>query len=219
MRTRPRVFCWPKSCAPNTRNGTNIRSGGRYREECLEQIELFRLVTDLLARLQIPYVVVGSFASGVYGEPRMTRDIDIVIDPNSRQVEQLVRSFPPEEFYVSHEAALAALSQRGQFNVIHPESGNKIDFIMVPDDEWGRQQLSRRRRFGSPGEPEWYAASPEDVIIAKMIYFREGESEKHLRDIASMLRVSGQTIDRNDVGTWAARLGLAEIWQKVLSSE
>jgi hypothetical protein len=161
-------------------------------------------------------MVVGSFASTVYGEPRLTLDIDIVVDLELSQVGALCAAFPSSEFYVSLPAAEDAVRRRKQFNLIHPASGNKIDFMIARLDQWGRQQLQRRRkREFLPGVSAW-AASPEDVIVAKMIYYREGQSPKHTRDIAGMLRISAAEIDQTYISEWSERLGLSEIWESIL---
>src|ERR1035438_4843340 len=92
-------------------------------------------------------MLVGSVASGVYGEPRLTLDIDIVIDPADQDIARLCAAFDPDEFYISLDAARQALRQPGgQFNVIHPASGNKIDFMIARHDPWGQQQMARRHR-------------------------------------------------------------------------
>src|SRR5438105_1349924 len=139
-----------------------------------------RLVVDILERLQIPYLVVGSAASSIYGEPRMTQDIDIALDPTPAQIGQLCSAFPPSDFYVSVDAAREALRARTQFKVVHPDSGNKIDFMIVGNDKWGRTQLTRRKRMPLLPGLQAVAGSPEDVILSKLNYYREGGSEKHL---------------------------------------
>jgi hypothetical protein len=100
--------------------------------------------------------------------------------------------------------------------VLHPTSGNKIDFMMARDDAWGRSQMARRVRQWILPDREGFIAAPEDVIIGKLWYFQVGGSEKHLRDIASMLRVSGDEIDIDYVDRWAKQLGLEAGWQAVL---
>ena len=161
-------------------------------------------------------MVVGSIASGMYGEPRMTRDIDVVVELSSRQVAMLCRAFPIDAYYVSPEAAKEAVRNQGQFNIIHPASGNKVDLLIGRRSAWGRSQISRRQRKRILPDLEVYCAAPEDVILGKMQYYREGGSEKHLRDIAGILKVSGEQVDHQYVAEWADRLGVAEIWQAVL---
>src|SRR4051812_36900929 len=121
----------------------------------------------------MPYMIVGSFASGAYGEPRMTHDIDIVIEPSPTQLEELSDAFSPVDFYVSHEAAREALRAGGQFNVLDPTSANKIDFMIARADRWGREQMSRRERMLILPDQAGFAARPEDVIISKLLYYHE----------------------------------------------
>ena len=184
----------------------------------MQQIELLQFALDILERLGIPYMLVGSYASGVYGEPRLTLDIDIVIAPSEPQLRSLCSAFPQDEFYVSADAALAALQlPNGQFNVIHPETSYKIDFMIARTDPWGREQLARRQRVEVLRGQQGFVARPEDVIISKMLYYQEGGSEKHLRDIAGILRVSGQFVDRDYVQRWSVELGLEDIWDAILA--
>ncbi len=182
----------------------------------MEQTDLLRYVVHSLEELGIPYMLVGSFASGVYGEPRMTQDIDFVVDLAADKVKGLCSLFPQNDFYISEATVLAAVKSRGQFNVIHPASGNKIDFMVARNDAWGRSQIERRQRVRLLPEVDGYTARPEDVILSKMDYYREGGSEKHMRDITGMLRVSSELIDRGYIQTWAQRLGLLEIWNAIL---
>lgn len=184
----------------------------------MEQSDLLAFAVDVLERLGITYMLVGSLASGTYGEPRLTQDIDIVIDATPPQIRSLCSAFDPGEFYVSTEAALQALRlPAGQFNVIDPTSGNKIDFMIARTDPWGREQIARRHREQILPGKSGYTARPEDVIIGKMLYYEDGGSEKHLRDITGILKVSGDRVDREYVESWAAQLGLLEIWRAILS--
>jgi len=183
----------------------------------VEQPDVLRYVLDVLEAQQLTYMLVGSLASGVFGEARLTLDIDIVIELPPAQIDAFCQAFPEPEYYVSAKAARDAVARGGQFNVIHIPSGNKIDFMIARRDEWGRTQVARRREeLIIPGR-SGFLASPEDVILGKMLYYREGEHEKHLRDVAAMLRISGDEIDREYVGDWSSRLGLTAVWQAVLT--
>lgn len=183
----------------------------------MEQTELLRHTIDALERLAIPYMLVGSFASTAYGEPRFTQDIDIVVDLPATLVPLFCGAFPAPEFFLSEDAVRSAVQARFQFNVLHPATGNKIDFILPRTDEWGRAQLERKQRVQLLPDCEGFAARPEDVILGKMWYYAEGGSEKHLRDIAGILRVSGAAVDREDIRSWAEKLGWSEIWKAVLN--
>jgi hypothetical protein len=183
----------------------------------VEQAELVKYAIEVLERLKIPYLFVGSLASSAYGEPRYTADIDIVVDLVPEQIESLCAAFPAPDYYVSRDAAIDAARRRRQFNVIHTLSANKIDFMISRGDAWSQNQLARRRREQILAGIEGFTASPEDIIISKMIYYREGRSEKHTRDITGMLKVSGDEIDREYITDWAERLGLTDIWTIILA--
>jgi hypothetical protein len=160
-------------------------------------------------------MVVGSVASAAYGEPRATLDIDIVADFGPDQVGPFCASFPDGEFYVSVDAAREAVRAGHQFNVLHPASGNKADLMMPRRDAWGCEQMSRRQRVRLLPDLQGEAARPEDIILSKLWYYREGGSEKHLRDIAGILMVNGEQVDREYINRWAPDLGVSDVWEAV----
>jgi hypothetical protein len=182
----------------------------------VEQIDVLRLAIDVLEKLGVRYMVVGSYASGSYGEPRMTQDIDIVVELEPAHVGPLCDAFPSPDFYASKEAAQEAIRHRSMFNILHADTGTKIDFILPKPDEYGRTQIARRQRVQlTPGQSA-FAARPEDVILGKLVFYQEGASDKHLRDIAGMLRISGTEIDQAYIEDWSRRLGLLPVWQATL---
>jgi hypothetical protein len=170
----------------------------------------------VLERLALPYLITGSLATVFYGEPRFTNDIDILVDLPAARITELCDAFPSPEFYVSPEAAQRAVAQSSQFNVIHPASGLKLDLIIPADTPFNRSRLARARTVHPA--PDYVAsfASPEDVILIKLDFYRQGGSDKHLRDIAGVLKVSGDQLDRRYLDSWAQRLGLEEIWQALI---
>ena len=183
----------------------------------MEQSDLLRLAVDTLEKLEIPYMLVGSLASGLYGESRFTNDIDLVVDLKQSQIDALCAAFPAADFYLSTAAALEAIRFGKQFNVIHPASGNKIDFMLARRDEWGAMQLQRRQRQELLPGVEGCVASPEDVILAKLLYYHEGKSEKHLRDVSTMIQIQGNDLDRHYIEEWAIRQGVLYVWSAILS--
>jgi hypothetical protein len=184
----------------------------------MEPSELLRYAIQVLEKLGLRYFVTGSTATIFYGEPRFTNDIDIVVDLPPGRVEELCAAFPSSEFYVSEEAARRAVSRRGQFNVIHPASGLKLDLMIPAESSFNQSRFARVRRLHPAPDYDAVFASIEDVILKKMEYYREGGSEKHLRDIAGVLKISGGAVDRGYIEDWAERLGLEEIWQTILGS-
>ncbi len=182
----------------------------------MNQAELLRYLVDALEASNIEYMIVGSQASIYYGEPRFTQDIDVVVEVRPAQLDVLLERFSSPEFYVSEDAARAALDERGQFNVIHAASGVKIDMFVSKDTEYDRTRFERRHRQPFVPGKDAYFARAEDIILYKLLYFRQGGSDRHLRDVAGILAVSGPDIDLGDVAEWAGRLGVDEIWRAVL---
>ncbi len=182
----------------------------------MEPSELLRKIVGVLEGMQISYRVVGSVASTTYGEPRFTNDIDIVVDLHLEDVDRFCGFFPAEEYYCYRNAVIEAVRQRHQFNIIHYESGIKVDVFIPVSDPSGQSIFARGRRVTlSPGLDAWFA-SPEDVILKKLEYYREGGSEKHVSDIAGILKVQQERIDRAYLANSARRLGLEATWLDVL---
>jgi hypothetical protein len=169
-----------------------------------------------LEALGVPYMLTGSIAGILYGEPRMTHDVDIVMALPVRDAGRLVAAFPDDAFYCPPEdivATEARRTQRGHFNLIDHATGFKAD-IYLAFDELHRWGLAARRRLPL-GELVASVAPPEYVIVRKLQYWREGGSAKHRRDIEAMLEVSGSDIDLAAVADWARRLGVEDLWRDV----
>lgn len=181
----------------------------------MEPEELLAHARDVCDRLGLTYLVVGSTATIAYGEPRFTNDIDIVIDLPATQLDEFCAGFPAADFYISESAAADAIRRKAQFNVIHPVSGLKIDFIVLSDSPFDLSRRGRRRDLPVLEEgPTWFA-SPEDVVLKKLVYFKEGGSDKHLRDIAGVLQMQAEKFDREYVAKWAVELEVSDVWQQV----
>ena len=178
--------------------------------------DLIELFVRPLEHSQFRYLVSGSVASMLYGEPRVTHDIDFVVFLRSADIERLPQIYPSPEFYVPPLeviAAEAARETKGQFNVIHPDSGLKADFHTANRDELHGWAFRNVRQYNLEGLTV-RLAPPEYVIVRKLEYFREGGSEKHLRDIRAMLNVSGDQIDRAALTEWISRRGLQAEWKR-----
>jgi hypothetical protein len=142
-------------------------------------------------------MITGAVASIIYGEPRLTNDIDTVIDMTPDDVESFADAFPIEDFYCPPPEVIQleiARPQRGHFNLIHHATGFKADIYASGRDElhtWGM----KNRNMVDVAEEKFWLAPIEYVILRKLEYYREGESEKHLRDISSILTFSSDKID------------------------
>ncbi len=181
----------------------------------MELEELLAVVVLACEKLEIRYFVTGSIATIAYGEPRFTNDIDVVVDLPLAKSQSLCNSFSSEQYYVSEVAVQSAIRRKSQFNLIHPESGLKVDFMVAPESEFNQSRLDRTRKLPIlDGKTVWFA-SPEDTILMKLKYFQEGQSDKHVRDIRSVLKIQGEKIDNSYIRTWAAKLAVAKEWELV----
>jgi hypothetical protein len=210
-----RAIAWLHSFATSTQIGRRNESKQKFAGECLDQSELVKFVTGVFERLGLTYAITGSHASIAYGENRFTNDIDVIarIEPN--ELQSFINEFPRSEFYVSDDGAAYAAKHGGQFNIIHDEAG-KIDVIIPRDARWP-DQFARRKRLPLLENLNAWFVSPEDLILSKMQAYEEGGSEKHLRDIAGVLKIHGDAVDRDYIVHWAERLGFTEIWNLIIS--
>ena len=183
----------------------------------MDPTDLLILVAGELQTLGLRYLATGSIASTLYGEARFTNDIDIALEVNDTSVRALCDAFEQPDFYVSQDAAAEAVRTISQFNVIHPISGLKVDFMVAGSDAFNRSRFARVRRIEiRPGMVVSFA-SPEDVILRKLQYYKSGGSEKHLGDIQGMLRVTGDELDRTYLHEWARILGVEREWSDMES--
>jgi hypothetical protein len=176
---------------------------------------LFRIFVSRLNKLSIPYMITGAVASIIYGEPRLTNDIDLVINMKPGDVETFAETFPIEDFYCPPPEVIRleiGRSQRGHFNLIHHETGFKADIYASGRDELHHWGLKNRKPVDVEGEKFWLAPV-EYVIWRKLEYYREGESEKHLRDISSILAFSSDEIDFNMLEGQINKRSLEKEWK------
>jgi hypothetical protein len=166
--------------------------------------------------LGFPYVTTGATAAIVYGEPRLTNDLDLVVLLKIEDVGAFIEAFPPAAFYCPPAEVLRIEIKRpyrGHFNLIHHETGTKADIYLAGEDELHQWALSQRRKIVLESEHLW-VAPPEYVILRKLQYYREGGSEKHLKDIAGMLALSSGQIDFQLMEKMVQRYGLEREWER-----
>lgn len=177
----------------------------------LDFLPSFITVLDKLETAGIQYMIVGSLAVIVYGEPRLTRDMDLVADIPPNKVNDLAVIFPQPRYYLPPLEILAEeVTSHGYFNALDIPAGLKVDFVVRRNSAHALTEFQRRRRIEiTPGLAPWFAA-PEDVIIKKLDFYREGESEKHLIDIRGIL--AHTPVDTSYLNDWINRLGLAAEW-------
>ncbi len=163
-----------------------------------ELSDFFAVVVQTLETLQLPYMVAGGFAAIFYGEPRLTIDIDIVVDVKPTHIKPLIAAFPFHDYYLSEESMRDSIRRRFPFNIIQTTTAAKVDLIPLPNDVFSRVAFSRRKRivFNQTGA-EAYFISAEDIVLAKLFAFEKTGSDKHLRDIKGILVTQWNQLNLN----------------------
>jgi hypothetical protein len=177
------------------------------------------LITGKLEGEGIPYCIVGGLAAIAYGRPRLTLDADLVLALRPVHIAGIVRAFPTEDFYLPPEEVLLAEIQResrGHFNIIHQHSALRADCYLPGTSKLAQWELSHRRKLAGPFGDAWFAP-PESVILHKLIFFREGKSQKHLEDIAAILDADSVP-DQTLLLQWINDLRLQNEWELVTAA-
>jgi hypothetical protein len=178
--------------------------------------DLLALIARACEEHGIPYAVGGSVAAMMYGELRLTTDIDVVVHLRPGDVPRLLAHFPHPRYYRDEHAALEAIRTGGQFNIIDNETGLKAD-IFIADDEISRRQVDNARRMETAFGGVAMVSPPEELILMKLKYYSFAWTEKHLRDISGMLDSPLHDIDEARIQSLAEQHGLAHVWQAVQS--
>ena len=179
-------------------------------------MDYLSLFVTRLEAVGAPYMITGATAAILYGQPRVTNDLDVVLSLDDAARAALLRAFPENEFYVPPESVIRAEQarvQRGHFNLIHHESGYKADIYLAGADPLHAWALPLRRRVRWSEALELAVAPPEYVVLRKLEFFREGNSAKHPADIRAIREVTG--VDEAALAPWLERRGLAALWQEL----
>ena len=173
------------------------------------------ILKDVVLRLEsndFSYMLTGSVAMTYYAEPRMTRDIDLVIAINEMEIPGLLELFK-DDYYLSEEAVIDAIKNTSMFNLIHLESVVKIDFIIRKVEEYRQIEFDRRMKINFVGIPLWIV-SKEDLVLSKLIWMKDSNSELQSRDIKNLLTGS---YDEVYLTEWARKLKVYELMEKIKS--
>ena len=171
------------------------------------EIDIVRDVSARLERGDFAYMLTGSMAMNYYAEPRMTRDIDVVVALSPGDVGTILRLFSPD-YYVSREAVSSSIEQESIFNLIHEESVIKVDCIVRKSTPYRRAEFERRQRIVI-GDFSTWIASREDLIISKLWWAKDSHSELQLRDVRNL---AATDCDTDYIERWTRELGLLTLW-------
>lgn len=177
-------------------------------------------VANILERLDIDYFVTGGMAISVWGRPRATFDIDIVvelIEPKVRSLAQALREIS-NAGYIDEIAAKQSILRHGEFNFIDSDTGLKVDFWVTQKDALSRLKLKRKKQKVIDGQ-KVYFISPEDLILSKLEWYKKSESTRQLEDVESILKISSSKLDMKYLKGWAIKLGVAETLEKLLTKK
>ena len=172
-------------------------------------------IASMLHDAGIAAMLTGSFAAAIHGRPRATQDVDFVIETDEVRLRAFVRSLPPSDYYVDEEAAVQALANEGQFNLIDTATGWKVDLMIRKARPFSIEEFERRQPRQFAGM-EVDVVSAEDLVIAKLEWARTGESDRQLDDVAAIVAVRGDGLDREYIERWVTRLGVDGQWHAVL---
>lgn len=175
-----------------------------------DQLDLLKLVARRLEEAGIPYMLTGSLALSYYAEPRFTRDIDLVVRLAPQDVERTASLFAPD-FYADAGAIRAAVKRRGMANLIHQETLIKVDLIVQKATSYHLGEFARRRSVVIDGAHLWIV-SPEDLVLSKLSWLKQGGSDIHRRDVEAVL-ASPIALDRDYIETAAHELDVVGLWK------
>jgi len=187
--------------------------------EITSQEKLLITITGILKRLKIEYFVAGGFAVSVWGRPRATFDIDIIIKLVEPQDNILAKAIKEvyKAGYIDENMIKEAIRRKGEFNFIDSDSGLKVDFWVVKESAEQPPEFKNKKTKRISGQ-DIYFVSPEDLILSKLRWYKESHSSKHIEDIESVLRISGEKLDMDYIKKWAERLNVSEILNKIVKN-
>jgi len=184
-----------------------------------EPIRILLLVSGILENLEIPYLTGGSIASSIFGIPRATQDIDLVVDLPEAGVKNFIHAMQAE-FYIDEETVTQAVRRRSSFNAIHFTTVQKIDFFVRRQGDFARQEMERRVPvvIDEASQRKVFLASPEDIILQKLIWYRRGGriSERQWTDVLGVIKIQGDRLDRGYINRWAAELAIADLVEEAM---
>lgn len=177
-----------------------------------DELIVLKTVVQRLENAGIPYMITGSTAANYYCQPRMTRDIDIVIKTSTNQVGKLYLLFK-EDFYVDMNAVEEAVRNRNLFNIIHLEKALKVDMIVMKEGEYRETEFSRRLRHDVSGV-NMFMVSPEDLILSKLLWAKDSLSEMQLGDVRNLILFNRDSLDFKYLTEWAGKLAVTDMLEK-----
>jgi len=161
-------------------------------------------------------MMTGGIAAIFHGKPRLTHDFDIVVEIETEDILKLINAFK-DEFYIDEETIHKAVENRSLFNLIHQDSGIKVDFWLMRDDNFDKKRFERRERHTYSGR-EIFFSTPEDIILIKLLWHKETQIQKHMDDALGIVEVQ-QKLDMAYLEEWTEKLTIQEIFNELWNKE
>ncbi len=181
-----------------------------------EQLEFMKLIASRLDSAGIPYMMTGSMAMAIYSIPRMTRDIDLVVEVTPTDVDKIVGLFS-EDCYIDQDSVMQAVHTHGMFNIIHNDWVVKADFIIRKNEDYRREEFARRKKINIEDMVISVVAA-EDLILSKLVWGKRSQSDLQLRDVCQMISAVSE-LDWKYMQNWAAVLGVDDLLRKAKENE
>jgi hypothetical protein len=180
--------------------------------------ELIKKIGKILEELKIPYAITGGFAIAVWGKPRYTADIDIIIELLEKNIKPLAKKLLEIEknVYLDEDTMREALINKSEFNFIEPESGIKVDFFVKENTPYNKLKIKRRIGKDIFGQ-EMFFVSPEDLILSKLLWAKESESQKQYADVEMVLENEKLKLDFKYLNTWAEKHNTLKILKMLIT--
>ena len=176
----------------------------------LNELNILKSVVQKLNRNNIPYMLTGSIAVSYYSRPRMTRDIDIVIEIDN--VDKFYNLFK-DDYYIDIEMIKKSIYHKSMFNIIHSTEIIKIDFIIRKDSDYRKKEFDRRKQFKFDDD-YIYIVSIEDLIISKLIWSKDSHSDMQMDDVKNLMK---EKVDLNYIKEWSVKLKIDKFLQGIIN--
>lgn len=189
--------------------------GGNEMTWIQDSISLAATLNTIFERSNIPYYITGGVASAFHGEPRSTRDLDVVIQVPLPAIPALAAELEQQGFYVPGVDD-ALVGRMASLNITHQETIARADLLIAQDSEFDLLTFARRQTHTIPGVGNLCFISPEDIVLNKLLWGKRSQSDKQWRDVLGVLKVQQTALDRDYLHHWAAKLDVVDQLEQAL---
>ena len=168
--------------------------------------DLLKEVVEKFEKIKVPYAFTGAIGSSYWGRPRTTHDFDLVLHLKAGQnkSKKIIDVFH-DDYYASEEAIISSIIHKTMFNLIHHQTGIKIDCWILKEDKYFLESFKRRKKQKFEGK--WiYFLAPEDLILNKLLWYKESKLRKQIEDVRGILEVQRGKLDLKYLNKWASKL-------------